>query len=244
MHKTLAEVRTFVESLKQVYEDRAGLQLFIIPPFTSLGGLQDIIRPQNLWIGAQNMHWANSGPFTGEISAPMLSDLRVDLVLLGHAERRQLFGETDHEVNKKVLNAINYHLRVLLCVGESAEQKFAGITDEVLAMQLKIALLGFPGELLNRLILAYEPVWAIGEGGREAEPREIASSINSIRHTLESRFGQDAPRIPILYGGSVNESNCSDYVQETGVDGLFVGRAAWQPSDFMKVLQAAISGST
>lgn len=239
MHKTLEEVKSFVQSLKRMYEDQPDCQLFIIPSYTALGGLQDIVRPQNLWIGAQNMHWASSGAFTGEISALMLRDLGVDLVMLGHAERRHKFGETDSQVNKKVQSAIKHHLRVLLCVGETANQRRAGITDEVLAMQLKVALLGFPDELTDRLMVAYEPVWAIGAGSQEAQPHEIAPSINHIKHTLNGCFGEAAQRIPVLYGGSVSQSNCSDYVHKMEVDGLFVGRAAWQPEGFMNVLRAA-----
>lgn len=239
MHKTLAEVKTFVQLLKDTYGDQPDLQLFIIPPFTSLGGLQGVTRPQNLWIGAQNMHWASSGAYTGEISAPMLSDLGVDLVMLGHAERRHKFGETDSEIQKKVQSAVEHHLRVLLCVGETARQRQAGATDEVLAMQLKIALLDFPDEIADQLMVAYEPVWAIGSGGQEAQPSDIAPSVDHIRHTLEARFGENARQIPILYGGSVNESNCGKYVRETDVNGLFVGRAAWEPEGFTAVLKAA-----
>ncbi|MCC6804881.1 MAG: triose-phosphate isomerase [Anaerolineae bacterium] len=239
MHKTLAEVRTFVQRLKESYGEQPDLQLFIFPPFTSLGGLQDIARPQNLWIGAQNMHWASSGAYTGEISAPMLCDLGVDLVLLGHAERRHKFCETDSAISRKVQSAVAHNLRVLLCIGETAKQRRAGITDEVLAMQLKIALQHFPAAATDRLIVAYEPVWAIGAGGQEAQPGDIAPSIRHVRRTLKSHFGDDARRIPILYGGSVTEDNCGSYVQETEVDGLFVGRAAWEPSGFMNVLTAA-----
>lgn len=239
MHKTLAEVKIFVQRLTEAYADQPELQLFIFPPFTSLAGIQDVARPQNLWIGAQNMHWASSGPFTGEISAPMLCDLGVDLVMLGHAERRYKFGETNNEINRKVQSAINHDLRVLLCVGETAKQRQADITEEVLAMQIKIALLDFPDALTDRLMVAYEPVWAIGTGGQEAPPQDIAPSITHIKRTLANRFGENTRRIPVLYGGSVSESNCRDYVQGTDVDGLFVGRAAWQPEGFMKVLQAA-----
>lgn len=241
MHKTQAEVKAFVQSLIKTYEGQPDIQIFIIPPFTALGGLHGIARPENLWIGAQNMHWANAGPYTGEISAPMLCDLGVDLVMLGHAERRHQFGETDSNLYKKVQSAIHHHLRVLLCVGETAEQRQFGITNEILAMQLKIALFDFPKELSDHLMVAYEPVWAIGEGSQEATPHDIAPSINQIRHTLDTLFGKDAHPIPVLYGGSVNKENCSAYAQKTAVDGLFVGRAAWQIEGFKDVLQTAIA---
>ncbi len=238
MHKTLAEDRAFIQTLLDLNASQFDLQLFIIPAFTSLGGLQDTPRPRNLWIGAQNMHWANSGAFTGEISALMLRSIGVDLIMLGHAERRHNFGETDIELNKKAISAAASQLRVLLCVGETAEQRRYGVTDEVLAMQLKIALSGYPADCLERLMVAYEPVWAIGAGSQEALPEDIAPSIDQIRHTLETLFGQDrALHIPVLYGGSVNRDNCGGYVQHATVDGLFVGRAAWQPEGFMEVMQ-------
>lgn len=241
MHKTLAEVRTIVQLLRATCEKQPELQLFVIPPFTSLGGLQDIDRPENLWIGAQNMHWASSGPYTGEISAPMLRDLGVDLVMLGHAERRHKFGETDSELNRKVQSAVMHGLRILLCVGETAEQRRFGVTNEVLAIQLKIALHDFPLAQADRLVVAYEPVWAIGAGSQEARPADITPSISQIRFTLGEIFRSNVDRIPVLYGGSVNEHNCASYVQHTTVDGLFVGRAAWQPEGFTEVLRAALA---
>lgn len=241
MHKTQAEVKTFVQLLRQLCENQPELQLFIIPPFTALGGLQDITRPDNLWIGAQNMHWASSGPYTGEVSAPMLRDLGVDLVMLGHAERRHKFGETDSDLNKKVQNAMMHGLRVLLCVGETAEQRQFGVTQEVLAMQLKIALHNFPLGQYDHLMVAYEPVWAIGAGSQEARPADITPSITQIKYTLSDIFRNNADHIPVLYGGSVNKNNCAAYVQHTAVDGLFVGRAAWQPEGFTEVLQAALT---
>ncbi len=241
MHKTLGEVKTFVLLLKKLCEDRPDLQLFVIPPFTALGGLGELPRPRNLWIGAQNMHWASSGPYTGEIAAPMLRDLGVDLVMLGHAERRHKFGETDSELHRKVQSAVLHHLRVLLCVGETAEQRRFGVTVEVLALQLKIALSDFPAARLDQLVVAYEPVWAIGAGSQEATPAEITPSISQIRATLSARFGGEARHIPVLYGGSVTQHNGGAYVVETGVDGLFVGRAAWQPDGFISVLEAALA---
>jgi len=240
MHKTLAEVQVFVKILGDIAAQYPGVQLFIIPPFTTLGGLDAIARPANVWVGAQNMHWADSGAFTGEISAPMLSDLGIDLVMLGHAERRQLFGETDQALRKKVQSAFRNHLRVLLCVGETAEQKQAGIAAETLAMQLKVALGGLDEALLERLIIAYEPVWAIGAGSREAAVEDILPSVEQIRATLGTLFGDAARVVPVLYGGSVNPDNCGQYVRFTPVDGLFVGRSAWQPDGFLKVMEAAL----
>ncbi len=240
MHKTLAEVRAFVQFLNEVVVEHPDVQLFILPPYTALGGLTHITRPPGVWIGAQNMHWANEGAYTGEISAPMLRDLDVDLVMLGHAERRHKFGETDGEIQRKVATAAGSGLRVLLCVGETASQRAADITGEVLTMQLKIALQGCAPPA-SRLIVAYEPVWAIGKGGREAQPYEIAQSIAQIRAVLATQLGEAASSVPVLYGGSVTERNCGAYIRETAVDGLFVGRAAWTHEGFAAVLRTALA---
>ena len=240
MHKTLAEVQAFVTFLGDLAAEVPDVQLFIIPPFTTLGGLDASARPANVWVGAQNMHWADSGAYTGEIAAPMLRDLGVDLVMLGHAERRQLFGETDQALHKKVQSAFRNDLRVLLCVGETAEQKAAGVAAETLATQLKVALGGLDAALVARLMIAYEPVWAIGAGSREAAVEDILPSVNQIRATLGVLFADAAAGIPVLYGGSVNPENCGKYVRATPVDGLFVGRSAWQPDGFRNVMAAAL----
>ncbi len=241
MHKTTAEVRAFVAFLKETAAVYPGVQLFILPPFTTLGGLVDIPRPANVWIGAQDMHWADSGAYTGAISAPMLRDVGADLVMVGHAERRVLFYDTDQDLNKKILNALRHDLRVLLCVGETAEQRGYGTTEETLATQLRIDLHGFDPRALDRLMIAYEPVWAIGEGSQEATPAEIEPAVQFIRGRLVALFGEAGQTIPILYGGSVNAQNCMPYIHSTSVDGLFVGRAAWQPEGFLSVLKAALS---
>lgn len=239
MHKTLAEVRAFVQFLNELAGAHPDVQLFILPPFTALGALDGSRRPGNVWVGAQNMHWAAEGAYTGEISALMLRDLGADLVMLGHAERRHKFGETDSEIQRKVESAAEIGLRVLLCVGETASQRQSGVTGEILALQLKIALQGFSPQP-DRLLVAYEPVWAIGKGGREAAPEEIALSVAQIRAVLAAQWGEAAGAVPVLYGGSVTKDNCGAYVRETGVDGLFVGRAAWTQQGFTAVLEAAL----
>jgi triosephosphate isomerase len=240
MHKTLAEVRAFVQFLNELAGAHPDVQLFILPPFTALGGLDRAQRPERVWVGAQNMHWAAEGAYTGEISALMLRDLGADLVMLGHAERRHKFGETDVEIRRKVESAAGIGLRVLLCVGETAGQRESGVTGEILALQLKIALHGYAPPP-DHLLVAYEPVWAIGKGGREAQPDEIAQSVAQIRAVLAAQLGDAAQDVPVLYGGSVTERNCGAYVREAAVDGLFVGRAAWTHDGFAAVLRAALA---
>lgn len=241
MHQTPQQTLAFLDGLISdgcVSSERS--QLFVIPPFTSLHGAASHPAHQHLWLGAQTMHWADSGPFTGEISPTMLAGIGVDLVLLGHAERRQLFHETDVMINKKALAAIRHHLRVLLCVGETAKERHLGISEATVLRQLELALDGLPGSGADLLMVAYEPIWSIGVTGRAAQPGEIRVVINAIHSFLQGRFGAESS-IPILYGGSVDVNNCRAFAKMPGIDGLFVGRAAWTPAGFAAVLKAAES---
>ena len=228
MHGTPEETRAFVRALEPL--PKGDVQCFVLPPFTSLQGLR--AHTSQLWLGAQNMHWADEGAYTGEISPVMLNALGLDLVMLGHAERRRGFGETDEVIAKKLRSALRRGLRVLLCVGETSAQKGRS-GEEVLARQLRTALREV--EVANSaLLIAYEPVWAIGDGGQEAEPQEVGERVQGIRRTLHTLFGPR--RVPILYGGSVNEGNCAGYAGLPEVDGLFVGRAARTAEGFLGVL--------
>ena len=240
MHGTPEETRAFVRALEGGLEllpenVQCDVQCFVLPPFTSLQGLKP--HAAKLWLGAQNMHWAAEGAYTGEISPVMLRALSLDLVMLGHAERRRA-GETDEVVGKKVRSALRHGLRVLLCVGETGEQRRGGVGKEVLVRQLEAALQGMRDGDSSRLLIAYEPVWAIGDGGEEAEPEEVGANLRVVRRTLQTLFGP--PRVPILYGGSVNEINCEVYASLPEVDGLFVGRAARQADGFLRVLERAL----
>jgi triosephosphate isomerase len=191
------------------------------------------------------MHHELSGAFTGEVSALMLEELSVQMVMLGHAERRQVFGETDANLQRKVDTALARGLRVLLCVGETAWEREQEVTASTLTRQLRIALHNVkPDSLMGsapRLLVAYEPVWAIGEGSTPATPDAIAESIVPIRDVLTDKF-PDA-NVPLLYGGSVNLDNCRDYAALSGIDGLFVGRAAWTVDGYLEVLKAGVLAS-
>ncbi|MEO0564946.1 MAG: triose-phosphate isomerase [Chloroflexota bacterium] len=234
MHHTPTESKTFVTSLQQ-HACPSDVQRFYIPPFTSLGGLADETHASDIWIGAQNMHQADAGEFTGEIAAPMLTALNVDMVLLGHAERRQLFGETDQLLAQKITTALRHGLRPLLCVGENAAQRDAGEQVSVIREQLNTALMHAGNG--HAILLAYEPVWAIGESGRPATVDDVLQPLRFIRDWLDSRFGE--VHVPLLYGGSVNPNNCGGYAAIDGVDGVFVGRAARTPEGFYTTLTAA-----
>lgn len=240
MHGTASETRALVQALEQGLESTRKtreVQCFILPPFTSLQGLAPYTN--KLWLGAQTMHWADEGAYTGEVSPVMLKALGVELVMLGHAERRHKFGETNEMIRKKVQSALRHKFRVLLCVGETETQKRQGTGADIIAAQLETALLGVPDP--RRLLIAYEPVWAIGEESREARTDEVQESLQTVRNTLRLLFktqggGQD---VPVLYGGSVNEGNCATYAL-LELDGLFVGRAAWQPEGFLRVLARSL----
>ena len=235
MHGTAAESRAFVAELAD-HCVPANVRRFVIPPCTSLQGLAGVGRPAGILLGAQNAHHAAAGAYTGEISVRMLAALDVDLVMIGHAERRALAFEPEQVIALKVAAVLGSRLDLLLCVGEQLEQRKAGQFAEVLRGQLTTALATAQRAEVGRIRIAYEPVWAIGDGGLEAEPKDISPAIASIRDVLADRFGDASSDIPLLYGGSVNAGNCADYAALDGIDGLFVGRAAWSAQGFHDVL--------
>lgn len=260
-----AFVSSLTAKLPALLESLPPVQPFVMPPFTSLAGLSERCQP-HIWLAAQTMHHELAGAFTGEISAPMLEELGVQMVMLGHAERRQVFGETDEQLQRKVTTALARGLRVLLCVGETAFDREHGVTASTLTRQLRIALHYVDTQAVNikasvktrvksntkanaehrtgdtpRLLIAYEPVWAIGEGGTPATPAAIAESIVPMREVLTDMFPE--VNVPLLYGGSVNLENCRDYAALADIDGLFVGRAAWTVEGYLEVLQAGVLAS-
>ena len=239
MHKTIREATDYTRRLLGLLDSvpiLGKIQLFLIPPFTAIAAVKEVSGGR-FWVGAQNMHSEKWGAYTGEISAPMLRELGVDLVELGHAERRRLFNETDASLNAKVHLALEHELRPLLCIGDSAEDKSSGVEREALTRQIKIALHGVSGPQASALIVAYEPFWAIGESGTAADVDWIRSMSGHIRNVLVSLFGSEAGQeIPVIYGGSVNESNAAHILAETGTNGLFIGRAAWDPDDFFRLI--------
>ena len=243
MHQTPPQTAAFITHLRQrlATVPAQAIQLFLIPPFTSLTTAAQTLQGSSVWLGAQTIHWAAEGAYTGEISAPMVRAAGAELVMLGHAERRTLFGETNEALRKKVNAATAAGLRVLLCVGEQAAERAVGISQAVVAIQLKTALFDLPATALPNLLVAYEPVWSIGEGGVPAEPSIVGEMHGWIRTVLTTKFGAVARQIPLLYGGSVNLDNCAAYAALPDVDGLFVGRAAWTPQGFVEVLQMGLA---
>ena len=231
MHKSRPEAMEYSRRLAAVLGSLQGeerIQAFVIPPFTSIEDVKKLSQDR-FWVGAQNMHWAEWGAFTGEISAPMLRDLGVNLVLLGHAERRQFFNETDEAINKKLQTALRYDFRPLLCIGERKEEKDYGVERETVSRQLRIALKDVKPCDASGLIIAYEPVWAIGQVGTAADVHYLSKMLAHIRALVVEILG-DSPGavIPLVYGGSINQDNAPEILADSGADGLFVGRAAWE----------------
>jgi L-erythrulose 1-phosphate isomerase len=239
MHKTIREAEKFAIRLKEASDtipDR--FVIFIIPPFLSLPRVSEILAGTKIRVGAQNMHWEPEGAYTGEISPPMLREIGIQIAEIGHSERRQYFGETDYTVNKKVLSALRHGMTPLVCVGEPAAEKDYGAAKEYVLRQVIIAVKDVPPEDLSKIMLAYEPVWSIGESGVPAEPPYAESMHTWIRKSLVERYGEErAGAVPILYGGSVNPKNAGPFLLRREVDGLFIGRAAWDVEGFLSILR-------
>ncbi len=233
MNKTLAEARRFADDVAAAAGDER-IQRFVIPPFTAVREVKQTLAASDIKVGAQNMHWAESGAWTGEISPPMLTDCGLDMVELGHSERRTHFGETDETVGLKTEAAVRHGLVPLICIGESAAEKDAGEADAVLRKQVRGALDGLSAEQKAMPILfAYEPVWAIGESGVPATPAYADARHAHIINVAADLTGR---HIPCLYGGSVNPDNCADLIACPHIDGLFIGRSAWEAEGYLDIL--------
>lgn len=232
MHKTEVEARDYTEKLVKLASDYDNFQFFIIPPYTDLRGVKETLAGASVWMGAQNMHWLSEGPYTGEISPEMLDEIGIDLIELGHSERRQYYNETDYSVNLKAKAANSHGFIALVCVGENIHEKEMDATKETLAKQLKI---GLHEVFCEQLIVAYEPVWAIGENGIPAEPSYAGYVHTFIRDYLIELYGDKGKEIPILYGGSVNPDNAVELSNQPNVDGLFIGRSAWDIVKFRSI---------
>lgn len=234
MNKTLAQAQVYAEGLLAASIDE-NIQPFIVPPFTALREVKAMLADTSVQVGAQTMHWADEGAWTGEISPTMLTDCGADLVELGHSERRAHFGETDEVVGKKVEAAVRHGLVPLICIGETAQQRDSGQADAVLQTQVEAALgLLTDTQKTATILLAYEPVWAIGEGGEPASPDYADDRQAQIADVARAVTGQP---VPSLYGGSVNPDNCVDLISCPHVDGLFIGRSAWNVEGYLDILE-------
>src|ERR1700722_5662598 len=235
MNKTLAEARVFVDGLLAADPRRdPRIQRFVIPPFTAVREVKAMLKETSVKVGAQTMHWGHEGAWTGEISPAMLKDCGLDLVELGHSERREHFGETDETVGLKTEAAIRYGLAPLICIGETLAERESGRARAVLETQARRALFRLSDQQKTAPILfAYEPVWAIGVHGVPA-----TSDYADARHAEIAAIAEDVlgRRVPCLYGGSVNANNCEELIACPHVDGLFIGRSAWQVDGYLDIL--------
>jgi triosephosphate isomerase (TIM) len=238
MHKTEAEAEEFIQALLPRVSAAEGVEVAICVPFTDLRAMVDSARGSRVEVYAQNMHSEPEGAYTGEISAPMLTELDVKGVVLGHSERRQLFGETDAALAAKVPAALAVGLQPILCVGETESERDAGETQRKLRQQIRDDLAGVPSERLAEVTIAYEPIWAIGTG-RVATPEQAQEAIGFIRALVGDRAPEAADRVRILYGGSVKPENASELLALPDIDGALVGGASLEADTFAAIIAAA-----
>jgi triosephosphate isomerase len=238
MHKTVAESLALVGELQPLVADLSGVEIVLAPPFTSLHPVTASLVGSPLKLAAQNCHWEKSGAFTGEVSAPMLASLGCSYVIVGHSERRQLFGETDESVNRRSRAVLEAGMLPIVCVGETLAEREAERTLEVVSRQVQGALAGFSAEQVGHFVLAYEPVWAIGTG-RNATSAQAQEVHAAIRAQLAALYdGATAVRVRIQYGGSVKPDNAAELLGQPDVDGALVGGASLKAADFAAIVRA------
>ena len=238
MNKNASEAAVLVDELIPAVKD-ATCEVVICTPFTDLVTAVAKTKGTNIHVGAENVHFEKSGAFTGEISADMLVDLGVEYVIVGHSERRQYFAETDQTVNKRTLAALNAGLTPIMCCGESLEQRQSGITTEWITMQIKLGLAGVPEDKIRKVIIAYEPIWAIGTGltATPDQAEEVCENIRTVVRKLYS--SKNARAISILYGGSMNDKNAFELLAQPDIDGGLIGGASLKPADFAAIIAAS-----
>ncbi len=236
MNNTPKEAEMLVSELIPLVKD-AACEVVVCPTFVCLETVKRLIAGTNIKLGAQNIHYEAKGAFTGEISGAMLTEIGVDYVIIGHSERRQYFGETDETVNKRVLAAVANGITPIICVGESLEQRESGVTKEVVSMQTKLALKGLTAAQVGNLVIAYEPIWAIGTG-KTATADEANETIGDIRNAVKEVYGEFAAEsVRIQYGGSMNPKNASELMAKKEIDGGLIGGASLKAKDFSLVVK-------
>ena len=239
MNQTPSAARAFVGALAPMVADKKNCDIVLCVPFVDIAVAAEAAKGTNIRIGAQNVHFKESGAYTGEISADMLLEAGAEYVIIGHSERRQYFGETDTTVNLRTKAALAKGLKVILCVGELLEARQAGITDEIVAMQIKLDLAGIEKKDLANIIIAYEPVWAIGTG-LTATPEQADEVCGLIRATIAKLYGEDAAEAMIIqYGGSMNDKNSAELLGKPNVDGGLIGGASLKTDAFTAIVTAA-----
>jgi triosephosphate isomerase len=236
MYKTVSEAVVYAKELKSLVKDLAGVEVVLAPPFTALHGVAEACRNTIVTVAGQDVHWEREGAFTGEISAAMLKEAGAEAVVVGHSERRRLFGETDEIVKRKAMAAIQAGLYPIVCIGETLDEREGGQTFDVLDRQVKVGLDGMSAEHVSDLVIAYEPVWAIGTG-RNATPEQAGEAHAHIRSRLKQWFGADAAeRCHVIYGGSAKPDNVGALAALPDIDGALVGGASLDVRGFMTIV--------
>lgn len=235
MNKTVSEAVKLVEELKPLVKD-AKCDVVVCPTFVCLDAVKKAVEGTNIKIGAQNMHFEENGAFTGEISPKMLEEMGIEYVVLGHSERRTYFNETDEAINKKVKAAFAHNITPIVCCGETLEQREAGVTDDFIACQIKVDIAGLAKEEAEKVVIAYEPIWAIGTG-KTATKEQANETIAAIRKVVAGMYGQEvADKVRIQYGGSVKPNTIKDQMAMSDIDGALVGGASLVASDFAAIV--------
>lgn len=240
MYKTVAEAVNFVNDFKEKTAGITGVEMVLCPPFTALAATAEKLAGTEIALGAQDCYWESEGAYTGEISPVMLKETGCRYVIIGHSERRQYFGETDSTVNKKVRAVLAHGLVPIVCVGELLEEREAGQTEKVVEEQVKGGLAGLSASEAGRIVIAYEPVWAIGTG-RTASPGDAQEVISFIRSILRRMFGAEpAESVRIQYGGSVKPGNAAELMAQPDIDGALVGGASLDPGSFAEIVRNSV----
>lgn len=235
MNKTVEEAVKMVEELKPLVKD-ATCDVVVCPTFVCLDAVKKAVAGSNIKVAAQNMHFEENGAFTGEVSPGMLEAMGIEYVVLGHSERREYFNETDEALNKKVKAAFAHNLVPILCCGETLEQREAGVTNDFIACQIKVDMAGLTNEQAEKVVIAYEPIWAIGTG-KTATKEQANETISAIRKVVEGMYGKEvADKVRIQYGGSVKPNTIKDQMAMSDIDGALVGGASLAATDFSAIV--------
>lgn len=240
MNKTISEAEALVSDLKDRVKNISNVEIGVCPPAVDLMAVKKIVADSNIKTGAQNLHWEKNGAYTGEISGPMLNEIGVEYVIIGHSERREYFGETDQKVNIKVKAAFASNLKPIICVGETLEERKKGETETKVELQVRAALTGLTDQQVENLVIAYEPIWAIGTG-ESATAEEANNVIKYIRNVIAEDYGNIAQKVRIQYGGSVKPHNTEELMQQEEIDGALVGGASLSAESFAEIISITSS---
>ncbi|WP_425448551.1 triose-phosphate isomerase [Dethiothermospora halolimnae] len=236
MNKTIKEGVELVNKIKDITND-TDVEVAVCVPYISLNEIKKTIGDSNLKLGAQNMHWEDNGAYTGEVSPPMLKEIGINYVIIGHSERRQYYNETDETVNKKIKSALKYGINPIVCVGETLEQRETGKAKEVVKKQIENAFDDISSDNMKKIVIAYEPIWAIGTG-KTASSEEANDMISYVREIIKGKYGEEiSEEVRLQYGGSVKPNNVTEIMNQTDIDGALVGGASLKAEDFIELVK-------